>query len=39
VTVRGRVLVDRGHALGGDTGLGKRVRSVGAALASWTARE
>ncbi|GAC1411872.1 MAG: amidohydrolase [Gemmatimonadaceae bacterium] len=36
VTVRGRVLVDRGHALKGDTGLAKRVRAVGAALASWT---
>ncbi len=36
VTVRGRVLVDRGQALKGDTGLAKRVRAVGAALASWT---
>jgi len=31
------VLVDRGQALKGDTGLAKRVRAVGAALASWTA--
>jgi cytosine/adenosine deaminase-related metal-dependent hydrolase len=39
VTVRGRVLVDRGRALGGDKALADRVRAAGEALASWTARE
>jgi 5-methylthioadenosine/S-adenosylhomocysteine deaminase len=39
VTVRGRVLVDRGRALGADKALADRVRAAGEALASWTARE
>ena len=35
VTVRGRVLVERGHARSGDAALAQRVREVGTALASW----
>jgi 5-methylthioadenosine/S-adenosylhomocysteine deaminase len=35
VTVRGRVLVERGRALSSDAALAQRVREVGAALASW----
>src|ERR1700686_5554608 len=38
VTVRGRVLVDRGRALGSDKSLSDRVRSAGAPLAAWAAR-
>jgi cytosine/adenosine deaminase-related metal-dependent hydrolase len=39
VTVRGRVLVNQGRALGADKALSGRVRAAGAALASWAARE
>jgi 5-methylthioadenosine/S-adenosylhomocysteine deaminase len=35
VTVRGKVLVERGRALSADPALGERVRRAGAALASW----
>ncbi len=35
VTVRGRVLVERGRARSGDAALAQRVREIGAALASW----
>src|SRR6202521_1195631 len=35
VTVRGRVLVERGRARSGDAALAQRVREVGTALASW----
>jgi 5-methylthioadenosine/S-adenosylhomocysteine deaminase len=35
VTVRGRVLVERGRARSSDAALAQRVREVGAALASW----
>ena len=35
VTVRGRVLVERGRARSGDAALARRVREVGTALASW----
>ena len=35
VTVRGRLLVERGRAQSGDAALAQRVREVGAALASW----
>jgi cytosine/adenosine deaminase-related metal-dependent hydrolase len=35
VTVRGRVLVERGRARSGDVALAHRVREIGAALASW----
>ncbi len=35
VTVRGRVLVERGRARSGDTALAQRVREIGIALASW----
>jgi cytosine/adenosine deaminase-related metal-dependent hydrolase len=35
VTVRGRVLVERGRAQSGDAALAQRVREVGTALASW----
>jgi cytosine/adenosine deaminase-related metal-dependent hydrolase len=38
VTVHGRVLVDRGRALGTDKSLANRVRSAGDALAAWAAR-
>ena len=37
VAVRGRVLVERGRALGGDKALAERVRKAGAALAAWEA--
>jgi cytosine/adenosine deaminase-related metal-dependent hydrolase len=37
VTVKGRVLVERGRALVGDKGLAARVADVGAALAAWAA--
>ncbi|MDQ3674641.1 MAG: amidohydrolase family protein, partial [Gemmatimonadota bacterium] len=36
VTVRGKVLVQRGRALAADTDLVDRVNSAGTALASWT---
>ncbi len=35
VTVRGRVLVDRGRARSSDAALAQRVRDVGTALATW----
>jgi len=35
VTVKGRVLVERGRARGADKALADRVRAVGAALARW----
>ena len=35
VTVRGRVLVERGRARSGDAALAQRVREIGTALASW----
>jgi cytosine/adenosine deaminase-related metal-dependent hydrolase len=35
VTVRGKVLVERGRAILHDTTLAERVRKAGAALASW----
>jgi 5-methylthioadenosine/S-adenosylhomocysteine deaminase len=38
VTVRGRVLVDRGRAIAADTELAARVRAIGAALGKWSAR-
>jgi cytosine/adenosine deaminase-related metal-dependent hydrolase len=38
VTVRGRVLVDRGRALAADSELAARVRAIGAALGKWSAR-
>lgn len=38
VTVRGRVLVDRGRALAVDSALAERVRTIGTALANWAAR-
>jgi 5-methylthioadenosine/S-adenosylhomocysteine deaminase len=38
VTVRGRVLVERGRARSGDVALAQRVREVGTALASWVPR-
>jgi 5-methylthioadenosine/S-adenosylhomocysteine deaminase len=38
VTVRGRVLVERGRARSGDAALAQRVREVGTALASWVPR-
>ena len=34
VTVKGRVLVERGRVLGGDKGLAARVQATGAALAT-----
>lgn len=37
VTVRGRVLVERGRVLAADTALVERVNAAGTALASWTA--
>jgi 5-methylthioadenosine/S-adenosylhomocysteine deaminase len=37
VTVKGRVLVERGRALGADKALAKRVQAVGTALATWAA--
>jgi len=39
VTVRGRVLVEGGHALAEDQALADRVRDAGAALATWAARQ
>jgi 5-methylthioadenosine/S-adenosylhomocysteine deaminase len=39
VTVRGRMLVDRGRVLAADDALTKRVRKAGVALASWAARQ
>jgi cytosine/adenosine deaminase-related metal-dependent hydrolase len=36
VTVRGRVLVDRGRALAADAALALRVRKAGEALAAWS---
>ena len=35
VTVRGSVLVDRGHAVGADPALARRVNTIGAALSRW----
>lgn len=35
VTVRGKVLVERGRARSGDGALAQRVREIGTALASW----
>ena len=37
VTVRGRVLVEGGHAVSADSGLAARVQGVGGALARWAA--
>jgi cytosine/adenosine deaminase-related metal-dependent hydrolase len=37
VTVRGRVLVDRGRALAADKALTERVRKAGTALGTWSA--
>jgi len=37
VTVRGRVLVDRGRAPAADNALAERVRTIGTALAHWAA--
>jgi 5-methylthioadenosine/S-adenosylhomocysteine deaminase len=37
VTVRGRVLVDRGRALAADKALAERMRKAGTALAIWSA--
>jgi 5-methylthioadenosine/S-adenosylhomocysteine deaminase len=39
VTVRGRLLVDRGRVLTADDGLTARVRKAGDALASWALRQ
>jgi 5-methylthioadenosine/S-adenosylhomocysteine deaminase len=39
VTVRGRVLVDRGDVLARDKALAERVRHAGDALTSWAARQ
>jgi 5-methylthioadenosine/S-adenosylhomocysteine deaminase len=39
VTVRGRMLVDRGRVLAADDALTQRVRQAGAALAAWAARQ
>lgn len=39
VTVRGRMLVDRGRVLAADAALTKRVRTAGDALASWAAKQ
>jgi 5-methylthioadenosine/S-adenosylhomocysteine deaminase len=39
VTVRGRVLVDRGRVLAADDSLTARVRKTGDALASWAVRQ
>jgi 5-methylthioadenosine/S-adenosylhomocysteine deaminase len=36
VTVRGRVLVERGRVLAADTALVERINAAGTALASWT---
>jgi len=38
VTVKGRVLVERGRARAADKALAERVRAVGAALATWASR-
>lgn len=38
VTVRGRVLVDRGRVLGADKALVERVNAAGTALATWMSR-
>ncbi len=38
VTVKGRVLVERGRVLAADKALADRVRAVGAALATWASR-
>ena len=38
VTVKGRVLVERGRALAADNALAARVQAVGAALARWAPR-
>ncbi|MFL5596019.1 MAG: amidohydrolase family protein [Gemmatimonadaceae bacterium] len=39
VTVRGRLLVQRGRALASDASLNDRVRNAGIALESWAARQ
>jgi 5-methylthioadenosine/S-adenosylhomocysteine deaminase len=39
VTVRGRMLVDRGRVLAGDDSLTQRVRRSGDALAAWASRQ
>ncbi|HEY3113485.1 MAG TPA: amidohydrolase family protein [Gemmatimonadaceae bacterium] len=39
VTVRGRVLVDRGRVLAADKALAERVSAAGGALASWARRQ
>jgi 5-methylthioadenosine/S-adenosylhomocysteine deaminase len=39
VTVRGRMLVDRGRVVAADAALTKRVRAAGDALASWAAKQ
>jgi len=39
VTVRGRMLVDRGRVLAADDSLAARVRSAGAALGNWALRQ
>lgn len=38
VTVKGRMLVERGRALAADKGLAARVQAVGTALAAWASR-
>ena len=38
VTVKGRMLVQRGRALAADKGLAARVQAVGTALAAWASR-
>jgi cytosine/adenosine deaminase-related metal-dependent hydrolase len=38
VTVRGKVLVERGRVLAADTALVDRINAAGTALASWTSR-
>ena len=38
VTVKGRVLVERGRALAADKALAARVEAIGAALATWASR-
>ena len=39
VTVRGRILADRGRVLAADNALTQRVRTTGEALASWASRQ
>jgi cytosine/adenosine deaminase-related metal-dependent hydrolase len=39
VTVKGKVLVERGRARGVDKGLATRVQAIGTALAAWASRQ